>query len=207
MKYLYIVALNPLFTLLVRNMKHTWSSHFTILFSLLPKRKIVCLKLGQEKLFLLTNGMILRLFIISTDHIGYVGLNVTSYLTVINILKTVDDIYICHHFAWKCRVCLLENEGRWSPIQTYGKIYTECKYDNLYHLLYSYHPSNLPYMYRGHLCAGMFYSLANKTVNSFYRSTQLRNLEKNEMKINTCVLRSKDPIRCTMLLNTLTFMK
>lgn len=39
--------------------------------------------------------MIKRLFFNGTYQIGNVSLNVSFYVTIINVLKTRDDVYVC----------------------------------------------------------------------------------------------------------------
>lgn len=58
-KYLCIVALKPLYMLLVKDTKHIWKSHINTLFRYLQRLKIKCKKLCKEyiikQLFFINN--------------------------------------------------------------------------------------------------------------------------------------------------------
>lgn len=99
MKYLCTFALKPLYTLIVRDMKHTWNIHMSMLFTSHPRLKIKCQKLTRKNLFLLTRGYGLVIIFMGSYQIGSVSLNILFVLTVMHILRTSYDVYICAHGA------------------------------------------------------------------------------------------------------------
>lgn len=74
------------------------------------------------------NDLIKWLLSMSIYQIGYVSLKVSFILTIINILKTRNDVFICAHGTWIGLVYSQEFERGRFPIQSDGKIYSECKY-------------------------------------------------------------------------------
>lgn len=62
----------------------------------------------------------------STNQNGCVSLNDSSKLAIINLFKTHDDFF-CAHTQWSGLACYWKNKGHRFPLQTWGKIYTECK--------------------------------------------------------------------------------
>lgn len=141
MKYLCTFALKPLYTLIVRDMKHTWNIHMSMLFTSHPRLKIKCQKLTRKNLFLLTRGYGLVIIFMGSYQIGSVSLNILFVLTVMHILRTsLYDVYICAHGAWIGKMYSQEIELCIFQMQSYGEMCTECNYYYIY-------KQNLQYRY------------------------------------------------------------
>lgn len=72
--------------------------------------------------------------------IGSVSLNILFVLTVMHILRTSYDVYICAHGGWIGKMYSQEIELCIFQMQSYGEMCTECNYYYIY-------KQNLQYRY------------------------------------------------------------
>lgn len=94
----------------------------------------------EKKSFLLTRGYGLVIIFMGSYQIGSVILNILFVLTVMHILRTSYDVYICAHGGWIGKMYSQEIELCIFQMQSYGEMCTECNYYYIY-------KQNLQYRY------------------------------------------------------------